>query len=72
METQNLETVDDYRKLILQFIGSLSLADHLGDVANDTDTVLSRLGLVIQWEEWFELQNKLRRMGVTTLHGTRL
>lgn len=35
----------DYRKLLLQFIGSLTICDHIGDVTNEIDTVLKKLGM---------------------------
>lgn len=62
----------DYRNLLLQFIGSLTLADHLGDVGNDIETVLKRLDLKIDWDEPHELGQALGKMGITTLYGTRL
>ena len=58
------------RTLLLQFIGSLTLADHLGDVSNDIDAVLKRLGLDIEWHELSDLGKRLGEMGVTTLYGT--
>ena len=63
---------DEYRALLLQFIASLTLADHMGDVSNDVVTVLKRLGLDIEWDEWNELSAALSRMGVTTLYSTTL
>ncbi|KKK84011.1 hypothetical protein LCGC14_2787650 [marine sediment metagenome] len=62
----------DYRKLLLQFIGSLTLADHLGDVSDDIDTVLKRLDVSVEWDELGELGDALGKMGVTTLYGTSL
>lgn len=60
------------RKLLLSFIASLTLADHLGDVGNDIQTVLYRLGITEPWDELDELGNILSKMGVKTLHGTEL
>lgn len=37
--------------LLISFICSLSLCDHMGDVMNDTEEVLDRLGLNIPYEE---------------------
>jgi hypothetical protein len=59
-------------ELLLKFIASLSLADHMGDVAGDIDIVLERIGIKIEWEDWSDLRNELGRMGVTTLYGTTL
>lgn len=65
-------TVEDYRALILAFVGSLTLADHMGDVSNDVEQVLKLLGVKIEWYEWGELGSALGKMGVTTLYGTSL
>ena len=62
----------DYRAILLQLIGSLTLCDHMGDVSNDVSTVLERIGLDIEWDEWDELGKALHEMGVTTLVGTEL
>ena len=62
----------DYRKLILQFIGSLTLADHMGDVSNDIEYVLIKLGVPVAWEDLSSLGDALGKMGITTLHGTSL
>ena len=60
------------RDLILQFIASLALCDHMGDVADDVDVMLKRLGIEIEWHEWSELLDALDEMGIQTLHGTEL
>lgn len=62
----------DYRALLLQFVASLTLADHMGDVGTDVNMVLERIGVEIEWEDWPELGRALGRMGVTTLYGTPL
>lgn len=63
----------DYRTLLLQLIGSLTLCDHMGDVSNDVDFVLKKLGIEIEdWDEMYELASKLGEMGITTLYGTEL
>ncbi len=72
MSDAKLETVEDYRKLLLQFIGSLTVCEHMGDVSNDVDTVLRRLGVTGEWDDWPELADHLHSMGVTTLFGTSL
>lgn len=51
---------DEGRNLILQFIGSLTLADHMGDVADDIQYVLKKLGMNdIEWEDLVELRSEL-------------
>lgn len=60
------------RALMLSFIASLTLADHMGDVSNDVEMVLKRLGVEIEWGEWDELGRALGRIGVKTLYGTDL
>ncbi len=62
----------DYKGLLLQFIASLTLCDHMGDVADDVSKILKTIGLKIEWEDWHDLGNKLAKMGVTTLYGTLL
>lgn len=62
----------DCRALLLSLIGSLTLCDHMGDVAGDVNTVLERLGMDIEWDEWGELGMRLGKMGVRTLYGTAL
>lgn len=64
MKTQEI----DYRKLILQFIGSLTLCDHMGDVGNDIDTVLE----ISDNDGSTNLRNYLHKLGVTTLYDTPL
>ena len=65
----------DYRALLLQFIASLTLADHMGDVSNDIDQVLKRLGLeppleIYDGDGLGALGTWLGKQGVTTLYGT--
>lgn len=65
-------TADEYKALLLSFIGSLTLCDHMGDVTNDIDDVLKKLGLDIEWDELHELGVALGKMGVKTQYGTEL
>jgi hypothetical protein len=58
------------RETLLQLIASLTLCDHMGDVANDVDIVLKRLGISFEWDELSEVGDKLGEMGITTLYGT--
>jgi len=72
----------DYKTILLRFIGSLSLADHMGDVSNDVDEVLKQIGegpLLDEVEaldddgEFFPAVRKvLHKRGITTLYGTAL
>lgn len=62
----------DYRKLLLNFIGSLTLCDHMGDVSNDVNEVLEQMGLNIEWEDWPDLAKELHAMGAETVWGTAL
>lgn len=62
----------NYKDLLLTFIASLTLSDHMGDVADDVDYVLKQLGLEMEWDGLDELGTKLGEMGITTLYGTSL
>ena len=59
-------TVD--RDWLLSWIKTLTLADHIGDVCNDLDTLLKKLGVTERWDELYELSDVLTRMGVKYLH----
>ena len=64
----------DYRQMLLQLCGSLTLCDHMGDVSNDVLEVLTRLGMPesVLNAEWEEVGKELGKLGVTTLYGTKL
>lgn len=62
----------DYKGLLLQFIASLTLCDHLGDVADDINCVLKRLDYNIKWDDLSELGDELGKLGITTLYETSL
>jgi hypothetical protein len=62
----------DYKTILLQLCGSLTLADHMGDASNDVSDALKKAGIVIEWDEWEDLANALHKMGITTLGGTAL
>ena len=62
----------DYKTILLQFLASLTLCDHMGDVSNDVVDVLEKIGVEIEWDEWDELGNALGKMGITTLNGAAL
>lgn len=59
--------------LILQFAASFTLADHIGDVADDLGTLLKRANVGIGgWSDQHDLYEQLAEMGITTLYGTSL
>lgn len=63
----------EMRDLVLQLIASLTIADHMGDVAEDIVEALKRLGLGdLEWQDLSDLGMELGKLGVTTLHGTSL
>lgn len=62
----------DYRDILLRFIASLTLCEHMGDVADDIETVLDILGIKLEWEDLYDLRMKLGKMGIKTLYGTAL
>lgn len=64
----------DYREVLLSLIGSLTLADHMGDAANDIWAALRRIGLEPPdtVSDLTDLGQWLGRMGIRTLYGTEL
>lgn len=69
------------REILLSFIGSLTLCDHMGDVADDVCTTLKLLGLEEIAKEadndtrddfWLALSTVLGKRGIKTLYGTNL
>lgn len=66
------KTAESYRNLILQFIASLTLCDHMGDVADDIARVLKEAGLKLDYDDLTDLGHKLGKLGITTLYGTQL
>ena len=66
----------DYRHLLLQFIGSLTLCQHMGDVSNGVYNVLQQLGMDDLDDDCEDGYTKLRcclhQRGITTLVGTSL
>lgn len=63
---------EELKGLILQFAASCTLADHIGDVANDLDTLLKRIGFNQEWSDFEELHDILAAMKIRTLNGTEL
>lgn len=63
----------DYKAILLALIGSLTLADHMGDASTDIDEALDQIGMKIEYEDLGDLGTILGRdHGVKTLHGTDL
>jgi hypothetical protein len=54
------QRADENEKLLLQFIASLTLCDHMGDVCDDINVDLHDLG------------RQLGKLGITTLGGIEL
>ena len=66
-------TVEEHEWLLLQFIGSLTLCDHMGDVSNDVMEVLRRIGMnEIEWDDMSDLGSAFGELGITTLYDTSL
>jgi hypothetical protein len=63
-------TEGELRALLLSFLGSLTLCDHMSDVMQDCRSVIDRLGLGKNLSSIEELADLLRPMGVKTLYGT--
>lgn len=63
------------RDLLLSFIASLTLCDHMGDVSNDIHDVLERMGekellrSIGDGEEFEGLQDALHARGIKTMCG---
>ena len=67
-----VDCVRNLRGILLQLVASLTLAEHMGDVATCVRVTLNRLGMEIDWADLDELALALGKMGVTTLHGTKM
>jgi hypothetical protein len=65
----------DYKAILFGLIGSLTLADDLGDVVDDVKRALKLSGVEIDDDDWYELNDLgrlLGKLGFTTLYGTSL
>jgi hypothetical protein len=60
------------RDILLKLIGSLTLADHMGDVAEDVQRALELAKIEISWSDWDDLALQLSELGITTLYETSL
>ena len=58
----------DYKELILSFIYSLTLCDHMGDVADDIHEMLDRLDVNVEWNKLSELRDILVKMGIDSIY----
>ena len=66
--------MDDYKKLLLEFIASLCLCDHMGDVANDIEYILKKIGIEFEEENDFfhDLLIFLGKKEIVTIYGTKI
>lgn len=63
------------RELLLSFIASLTLADHIGDVGDDAFKVLKKLGIIVPDDDgdWqVDVAKEMSRRGIKTLYGNSL
>ena len=65
------------RDLLLSLLGSLTLCDHMGDVADDVFAVMKRLKITDSYEDEYDdwkrsVGRTLHDLGVTTLYGSPL
>lgn len=59
------------KALLLSFVSSLTLSDHMGDVAEDIGEVLKRAGIEdFEWNELSEVRDKLDALGVKSLYAS--
>jgi hypothetical protein len=63
---------NDYKELLMQLLGSLTICEHMGDVARDVEYVLKKLGHDFKWYELHEVADYFGSIGATTLYGTSL
>lgn len=66
---ENMEE-PNYKELLLQFLASLTFADHMGDAGSNMREVCKRIGLPHDWDDFDDLGRILKNMGVTSLYGT--
>lgn len=58
------ETIlSDMKKLLLAFIYSLTLCDHMGDAADAIELALKKARVDIEWNDLDDLRSKLEGMG---------
>ena len=62
------------RELLLSLLASLTLCDHMGDVADDVGHVMEQLGIECEdTGEWgLDVARALHLLGVKTLYGTEI
>jgi hypothetical protein len=62
----------DYKKILLQFIASLTLSEDQGEIEEDIAAVFDAIDMDIEWDDLDDLGRKLGKMGITTLYGSSL
>jgi len=76
IRTDAPKTVEEYRLLLLQLVGSLTTNDTVGDTMDDIKTVLDRIGYEVAEDDHDDfgsaVQAALAKDGITTLYGTSL
>ena len=71
-ETVRKIIIEERNKLLLKFIASLCLSDHMGDVTSNIDYALKMTNIKIEWNDLEDLIRKLHKMNITTLCNTSL
>lgn len=59
----------DFRELLLQFMGSLTLAEDLEAVRATMRLALQKAGVMVDWDDVDDLRRGLAMVAVTTLDG---
>lgn len=62
-------TVEAYQDLMLRFIKSLTLCDHVGDMGNAIEEVFGIIGVDLEVSDLHLLFTELDAQGIKTLHG---
>lgn len=60
----------NYKELFYKLIASLTLCDHMGDVAEVIEEALRKASDFVWFDDLEDLQVELAKRGVTTLYGT--
>ncbi len=67
--------MNEDRKILLQLIAGLTLCDNMGDVADEIEAALKRIGYAVEGYEGDYLasvRKMLHIFGITTMYGTSL
>jgi len=75
MTTQTTEP--NYKELLLSLIASMTLADHMGDVCDDVQTVMDKMGIECSVDlsgegDAQDFKRLLHNMGAKTVYGTEI